>query len=169
MRTFVVLGVLLVIVALLAGCSGKIGSVEEKPPNIPASPPTPPVVKPADTAPATLIQAGTGYDEESGKLTGITNTFKAADNPVIHVLAQLEGLEKGEEISGTLIAVKVTTDKGEVIKNYEVITSTVKAPGENPTVHFYYSPPDAGWPKGDYRVVIKCAGEERGSIDLKIK
>lgn len=175
MKTFAVVGVAVVVVALvltLGACSVKTSVGTE------TSSSTPPAAeKPAEggAAPASdsgikvvSLVAGDKFDEASKEITNETTSF-STDTPEIFVNAGITGLTTGAKISGALIAVDVTLADGKSIKEQELKSIDVEAPGAEATARFSFTPPEAGWPVGSYQVKVSVDGTEVDAVDLTVE
>ena len=173
MKTLQVVVVLLFIVLAVAGCSLQCGTPRTEEGTAagiqpPPQPPTPPAETPQAGPKVKVLQVGHGYDEEASKVIHQTNTF-APDTSEIHVSAGITGLKTGDKITGTLKAVEVTTKEGTKVRDEQVASTDIVAPGEESTAHFNFSAPTAGWPQGSYVVEIAVEGEVIDTVDLTVK
>ncbi len=160
---------LLVAALLVGGCTVKIGNPET---------PTTSSSGPASTAPAApadqsgpkvvLLQVGDKYDAAVKEVTHQTDAF-TPQTPVIEVNAGITGLKTDAVITCALIAVEVTTKDGTKIRDQEVVSTDMKAPGEESTVHFSFKAPTAGWPVGDYKVEISVEGKVIETVPVTVK
>ncbi len=173
MRNIGIVIVILAVMFALSSCSFK-ASVGNPPEDKPAATDT---GKPADaTKPASeaaakykvkILEAGDERDESSRDITHVTTEFTTAAKE-IYVNAGITGLTKGDTITGTMMAVDVTTASGAKVRDAKVASADVEAPGESSTANFNFSPPDKGWPTGSYSVEVAVNGEKVDAIDLTI-
>ncbi len=169
MRPVEIAAVLLIVALALGGCTVKIGNPDASTPASSggASGGSPPPA--AGSGPQLVfLQVGDKYDAEAGEVTHKTDTF-TPQTPVIEVNAGIKGLQTGAPITGTLTAIEVTTQDGTKIKDHQVATTDMAAPGEESTVHFSFSAPDAGWPKGAYRITIAVEGTTIETTEVTVK
>lgn len=107
-------------------------------------------------------------DKAAEKITHETTTF-TPNTPVIYAMAAMTGLKTGDIVTGTLMAIKVTTAEGRVIENHEALTTDIEAPGTEATVTFEFSVPDAGWPVGSYQVVVEVGGKAVSAANITVE
>ena len=103
----------------------------------------------------------------------IDETFKpiekadvfSVDTPEIFLSAKFSNAPADTEVTG-----EWTYVGGEVadLENYTIDTASLKIEG---TAYLYFSMPmpEAGWPKGDYKVVLAIDGKEQGSVPFKVQ
>jgi len=115
-----------------------------------------------------VLEVGDEFDEAKKQVTHQTDTF-TPESKAIYVSAGIKGLAKDATITGTLKAVEVTTKDGTKIRDHEVASTDMKAPGEESTVNFTFSAPTAGWPKGSYVVEIGVEGQVIETVDLTVE
>ncbi len=162
---------MLALVLLVASCAPK---ADETVPAGPAGPAAPSAESPAapegdEGLPTVAVcQVGDQYDPESEDVTNQTTTF-TPDTPAMHVSAGITGLTTGATIRGSLRAVDVTDSEGTRIQDYEVASHDLDAPGEESTVHFEFSAPDAGWPVGSYAIYIAVGDSVIETIEVTVE
>lgn len=102
-------------------------------------------------------------DETTHQPIDKTDTF-SADTPVIFASAKLSNAPPGTEVTADWIYVS-----GEVadLENYTIMTLADKYDG---TQYLYFSvtKTEAGWPAGDYKVVLSIDGKEQASIPFTV-
>jgi len=176
-----IIGIVIVILAVmfaLSSCSfkAKLGNVPDDKTTSEEAKPAPSDQSGAETKPASeaatkyrvkILEAGDERDESSRDITHTTTEFTTAVKE-IYVNAGITGLTKGDTITGTMMAVDVTTPSGAKVRDAQVASADVEAPGESSTANFNFSPPDKGWPTGSYTVEIAVNGEKVDAIDLTI-
>ncbi len=166
MRPNEFLVVLFVAVLAVGGCTVNLGDSDTPTAGPPPTTPAPPA---AESGPQlAFLQIGDKYDGEAKEVTNQTDTFTPA-TPVIEVNAGIKGLETGATITGTITAVEVTMKDGTKVMDEEVASTDMEAPGEESTVHFSFSAPTAGWPKGSYKVEIAVEGETIETADVTVQ
>lgn len=138
------------------------GTTEETGTAVPAEVETHP------TAKVVVLSVGDQFDEEKDEITNQTKTF-TPEKPVIYVSAGIKGLTKGEVVTGTLIAVDVTDSEGTQIRDYEVASTELEAPGEESTMQFKFSAPTTGWPVGTYKVEIAGSHKLIDTVDVTVE
>jgi hypothetical protein len=176
MRQIALVVVAVMVVVLIGSCSckAKLGNVEEEPGKAPAAKaggPAPVEAPPAATEggpKAVVIEVGDERDEAKGEITKQTRDF-TADTKVIYVDVGVKGLTKGAKVKGTLKCVEATTKDGTVVKDIEVASTELDAPGEESTFNFKFSAPTKGWPVGKYVVEVATGGKAFETIDLTVK
>lgn len=169
MKELQLVALLSVAALLIGGCTVKIGNPET--PSTPSAGPaaTTPAAPAEESGPrVVLLQVGDKYDETAKEVTHQTDTF-TPETPVIEVKAEITGLKTDAVITGALIAVEVTTKDGTKVRDHEVASTEMKAPGEESSVHFSFKAPTAGWPKGDYKVEISVEGKVIETIPVTVK
>jgi hypothetical protein len=114
------------------------------------------------------IRVGDVYDEAEQKITSERTEF-APDSPVIHMDADLAGVTTGAKITAKLIAVSVTDTEGNAISNYDVASVDYEAPNPEPGIHAKFTPPDKGWPVGDYVIELSVDGQKIQESQLTVK
>jgi len=119
-------------------------------------------------ASVTEIRVGDVYDEAAEKVTSERTEF-APDSPVIHMDADLAGVTTGAKITAKLVAVSATDTEGSAISNYEVASVDYQAPGTEPGIHAKFTPPDKGWPVGDYVIKVLVDDQEINEVELTVK
>ena len=114
------------------------------------------------------MRVGDVYDEQAQKVTGERTEF-APDSPEIHMDADLAGLTTGQKITATLIAVSVIDTEGNLIQNHQVASVDYEAPGPEPGIHAKFTPPDKGWPTGEYVIELTVDGQKIQESELTVK
>jgi hypothetical protein len=168
MKHALCLAALLLLVMWVSGCSfeAQVGDVEP----VGQTGGTQTGARTTTPAPATptVISLETGSEYDGENLLATSTTF-SPDTPEIYMVAEIAGIEAGQVITGTLLAVYVLNPAdGSVIEDYEVVSNDQVAPGSEVTVVFTFSAPDAGWPVGDYEGILLIDGEESESVDLVV-
>jgi hypothetical protein len=120
------------------------------------------------TAKVAVLKVGDEFDEETEKITNQTKTF-TPDTPIIYVSAGIKGLEKGEMVKGTLMAVDVTAKDGTEISDVEVASRELEAPAEESTMDWKFSAPTEGWPPGSYQVEIEGSDKPIETVELTVE
>jgi len=143
----IVLALAAVLTGPLAGCAGGVG--------FPAASPTPSLGK------ATTCKS---VDPQTKEPVEPTNTF-TTDASEIFCSVKLSNAPSGTEISSEWIYVKGET--GEVV-NYLIDTWNTVTGGSG-YLSFSITRPDAGWPAGDYKVVLYLDGNEASSVSFKVQ
>lgn len=161
-----------VLTVLLTSCSVKTGTEAGTTTSAPADTPT---ATEAATPAATesgikvvSLVSGDKFDEESKEITSETTTF-SVDTPEIFVNAGITGLPTGAKITGTFTAVDVTLADGTALKDKELKSVDVTAPGSEATARFSFTPPEQGWPVGSYVVKVSVDGQEVDSVELTVE
>lgn len=89
----------------------------------------------------------------------------SVDTPEIFLSAKFSNAPSDTEVSGEWIYVS-----GEVagLENYTIDTASVNVSG---TDYLYFSMPmpKAGWPRGDYKVVLSIDGKEQATVPFKVQ
>lgn len=179
LASLLLVGLLVLAVLVAGGCSFQCGNVRPAGGGTPSTGPTPAPPGPAETPSAgpgeeaagpkvVVLEVGDQFDEAEKEVTHQTETF-TPETKAIYVSAGIKGLEKDATITGTLKAVEVTTADGTKIRDHEVASTDMKAPGEESTVNFTFSAPTAGWPKGAYVVEIAVEGKVIETVDLTVE
>ncbi len=169
LTSLLLVGLLVLATLLGGGCSFQCGNVHPAGGETPSTGPTPIPPGPEETPSAgpgeeaagpkvVVLEVGDQFDPAKREGTHKTDTF-TPETKAIYVSAGSKGLEKDATITGTLKAVEVTTKDGTKIRDHEVASTDMKAPGEESTVNFTFSAPTAGWPKGTYVVEIGVEGK----------
>lgn len=130
--------------------------------------PAPAAAETHPTAKVAVLKVGDKFDEKTEQITNQTKTF-TPDTPVMYISAGISGLTKGEMVKGTLMAVEVTAGDGTEIRDVEVATTELEAPGEESTMDFKFSAPTDGWPVGSYQVEIEGSGKLIETVELTVE
>ena len=178
MKAICALAVGLLLLLALGGCSIQCGNPTPSDTGTSTSSPSASTAKPAaGTKPGAKAEGGpqvvalvTGdeYDAKSKKITHESVAF-TPETKVIHITAALQGLKPGADLKGVLMAISVTAKSGQKIANREVASAHMAAPGANSDVHFNFSAPTAGWPKGSYTLTIFVDDKSIGGQDVTVK
>ena len=176
MNRLLIVLTLFVFVVVGASCSFQCGKPSEESTSAPG-----PIVKaPATPAPTPDANAGKAGNakvavlkigdqiDQDEQVTHAADTF-AKDTAAIYASVGIKGLNKGDEIKGTLMATEVVTTDGTKVRDEEVASTTLASPAEESTAHFKFTPPEKGWPVGSYALQIAVNGENIDSTDLSVK
>ena len=174
MNRLLIVLTLFVFVVVGASCSFQCGKPSEestpgpvvKAPATPAPTPDPNAGK-AGNAKVAVLKIGDQIDKDQ-KVTHAADTF-TKDTAAIYASVGIKGLNKGDEIKGTLMATEVVTTDGTKVRDEEVASTTLAAPAEESTAHFEFTPPEKGWPVGSYVLQIAVNGENIENVDLSVK
>ena len=162
--TMLLLAVVLTVTSCTVKTSPTTGAGTPQPTTPAASGPAP---EPKAAGPQVAsLDIGEQYADDA--IGNATTTF-APTAPVMHVAASITGLAKGATIRGTLRAVDVTDAKGNTIRDYEVASKELSAPGAESTAHFEFSAPTAGWPVGKYVVEVAVDGQIIKTAEITVE
>lgn len=166
MISVVIAGVVLAV--LLSSCSVKTGTSTSAPADNAAKTETAAPAATESGVKVVSLVSGDKFDEQSKEITNETTTF-STDTPEIFVNAGITGLATGAKITGTFTAVDVTLADGTAIKDKDLKSTDVEAPGAEATARFSFTPPEEGWPVGSYVVKVSVDGQEVDSVDLTVE
>lgn len=103
-------------------------------------------------------------DQNTFKPIDKTSTF-SPDTAEIFLSAKFSNAPANTQVTSEWIYVS-----GEVadLENYTIDTTSLTVSG---TDYLYFSMPrpEAGWPKGNYKVVLSVGGKEQGSVSFKVQ
>ncbi len=116
------------------------------------------------TARLSEVTMARSIDQTTFKPIDKADTF-TVDTPEIFLSAKFSNAPSETDVTGQWIYVG-----GEAagVENYTIDTVSVEVEG---TDYLYFSMPmpDAGWPRGDYKVVLSISGKEQGSVSFKVQ
>jgi hypothetical protein len=116
------------------------------------------------TARLSEMTMASSIDQSTYKPIDKTDTF-SVDTPEIFLSAKFSNAPSDTEVTAEWIYVS-----GEVadLENYSIDTVSVKVSG---TDYLYFSlpEPNAGWPKGNYQVVLSIDGKEQAKVPFTVK
>jgi hypothetical protein len=115
-----------------------------------------------------VLDVGDERDESTKHITHQTREFKP-EAKAMYINPGVKGLAKGATVKATLEAEDVTTKSGEEIRDHEMTTVQIQAPGAESTFNLKFTPTTAKWPVGKYRVRLSTGGKEFEVIELTVK
>ncbi len=114
------------------------------------------------------MRVGDAYDESAEQVSREATEF-APDVPEIHMDAELVGLQVGDEITASLIAVSVLDSEGSLIQNEVVASLNWEAPDPATGVHAKFSAPERGWPMGEYVIELSVNGTVVDEVEIMVQ
>lgn len=110
----------------------------------------------------TLSNSRTALDEDGVNVTSVFGTFDT-----VYVVNDLANGVQGNIISSSWYAANVEG----VDANFLIDTVEYTVPDETFTgsVHFFFEPPEGGWPVGTYRVDVFFNGAASSSVEFTIQ
>jgi hypothetical protein len=116
------------------------------------------------TARLSEMTMAASIDETTAQPIEKTDTF-SVDTPQIFVSVKVSNAPSETDVTTEWIYVG-----GEVadLENYTIDTASVEVEGTR-YIYFYRPMPEAGWPKGDYKVVFSIDDKEQGSVPFKVQ
>ena len=110
----------------------------------------------------TLSNTRTALDEDGVNVTSVFGTFDT-----VYVVNDLANGVQGNVISSSWYAANVEgIDPNTLIDTVEYTVSDETFTG---SVHFFFEPPDGGWPAGTYRVDVFFNGAASSSVEFTIQ
>lgn len=109
-----------------------------------------------------LSNTRTALDEDGVNATSVFGAFDT-----VYVVSDLANGVQGNVISSSWYAADVEgVDPDFLMDNveYTVVDETFTG-----TVHFFFEPPDGGWPVGTYRVEVFFNGAPSGTVEFTIQ
>lgn len=110
----------------------------------------------------TLSNVRTAFDSDGANPS---STFGAFDT--VYVVTDLENGVKGNVVSSDWYA--ENADGIDPNFHIDTVQYTVEDDAFTGTVHFYFEPPDGGWPTGTYRVEVFFNGAPSATVRFTIQ
>lgn len=109
-----------------------------------------------------LSNVRTATDSDGANPTAV---FSPLDT--IYVVSDISNGAKGNVVSSSWYAASVEgVDPNFLIDTVEY---TVEEDGFTGNVHFYFEPPDGGWPTGTYRVEVSFNGAPTSTVEFTVQ
>jgi len=110
----------------------------------------------------TLSNTRTALDED-----GVNTTSAFAPSDTVYVVNDLANGVRGNVVSSAWYAANV--EGYEVDSLIDNVEYTVEDETFDGTVHFFFEPPDGGWPLGTYRVEVSFNGALSSTVEFTIQ
>ena len=110
----------------------------------------------------TLSNTRTALDEDG---LNVTSVFRSFDT--VYIVNDLANGVQGNVVSSSWYAADVEGIDPDFL--IDTVEYTVADETFDGTVHFFFEPPDGGWPLGTYRVEVSFNGAPSGTVEFTIQ